>query len=74
MHSRIGEPLCVHYESYQIICFLCIYKANIVVILLPSEFNPPYNQTFYNGMLYEKTGYQLSKQNQWNKKVFASLS
>lgn len=30
MYSRIGEPLCVHYESYQIICFLCIYKANIV--------------------------------------------
>lgn len=30
MCSRIEEPLCVHYESYQIICFLCIYKANIV--------------------------------------------
>lgn len=30
MYSRIGEPLCVHYESYQIICFLCIYKASIV--------------------------------------------
>lgn len=30
MCSRIEEPLCVHYESYQIICFLCIYKANIM--------------------------------------------
>lgn len=75
--------LCIQEQGNLFVCIMnhiklfvfCVFTKPILwVILLPSEFNPPYNQTFYNGMLYERTGYQLSKQNRWNKKVFASLS
>lgn len=26
----MGTSFCLHYESYQVVCFLCIYKANIM--------------------------------------------